>query len=114
VDREHPRPALTADVCVFARDDAGRLRALFVLRGREPFRGRWAFPGGWVVSVAFAGELRWADAATAKGADDADDARWLEIREDAAPPAALEDGREVPLAFDHDEILAAALARLHR
>jgi 8-oxo-dGTP diphosphatase len=45
---EHPKPALTADVCVFSRDLSGKLHALFIQRAREPFRGAWAFPGGFV------------------------------------------------------------------
>ena len=41
------RPALTCDVIVFTILD-GRLQVLLVRRGRPPFRGRWAIPGGFV------------------------------------------------------------------
>jgi len=43
----HPRPAVTADVVVLATFGA-RLRVLLIRRKNEPFRGRWALPGGYV------------------------------------------------------------------
>jgi 8-oxo-dGTP diphosphatase len=45
---DHPKPSLTADVCVFSRDPAGKLHALFIQRKKDPFRGAWALPGGFV------------------------------------------------------------------
>ncbi len=44
---EYPRPALTVDCVVFGLDDDG-LKVLLIQRECEPFRGRWAFPGGFV------------------------------------------------------------------
>lgn len=44
-DRE--RPALTADT-VALREEAGVLQVLLVKRGRPPFQGSWALPGGFV------------------------------------------------------------------
>ena len=44
---DYPRPALTVDVAVF-RGEAGEREVLLVKRGAEPFRGRWALPGGFV------------------------------------------------------------------
>ena len=42
-----PRPALTVDCVVFGLDD-GDLKVLLIQRDLEPFRGRWALPGGFV------------------------------------------------------------------
>jgi 8-oxo-dGTP diphosphatase len=42
-----PRPALTVDCVVFGFDD-GELKVLLIERGLEPFKGRWALPGGFV------------------------------------------------------------------
>ncbi|MFP5263513.1 MAG: NUDIX domain-containing protein [Blastocatellia bacterium] len=44
---EHPRPAVTVDIVLFRRE-AGRVEVLLIKRGRDPFKGRWAFPGGFV------------------------------------------------------------------
>ena len=44
---EYPRPALTVDCVVFGFDD-GELKVLLIERGLEPFKGRWALPGGFV------------------------------------------------------------------
>ncbi|MGA2071540.1 MAG: NUDIX hydrolase [Sedimentisphaerales bacterium] len=42
-----PRPMVTVDAVVFAvTPDATRL--LFIKRGHEPFKGKWAFPGGFI------------------------------------------------------------------
>ena len=44
---EWPRPMVTVDAVVFLV--AGeRARVLLIKRGREPFRGMWALPGGFV------------------------------------------------------------------
>src|SRR5256885_10374417 len=43
----YPRPALTVDCVVFGFD-VGELKVLLIERGGEPFRGRWALPGGFV------------------------------------------------------------------
>jgi len=44
---EYARPALTVDCVVFAVDDA-ELKVMLIQRGRAPFRGHWALPGGFV------------------------------------------------------------------
>ena len=125
---------------VFGFDD-GDLKVLLIERALSPFKGSWALPGGFVrvdetldeaarrelqeeaglqevfleqlytfgkvdrdprervVSVAYYALVKMADFST-KAATDAADARWFPIS-------------KVPkLAFDHAEILAAALARL--
>ena len=44
---DHPRPALTVDVVLFHRSGVD-IEVLLVKRARAPFKGRWAFPGGFV------------------------------------------------------------------
>jgi 8-oxo-dGTP diphosphatase len=44
---KYPRPALTVDCVVFGFDE-GELTVLLIERGLEPFKGRWALPGGFV------------------------------------------------------------------
>lgn len=43
---DYPKPSLTADVVVFAIDEGGAVRALFIRRAHPPFQGSWALPGG--------------------------------------------------------------------
>jgi len=43
----YPRPALTVDCVVFGWKDAA-LHVLLIRRANEPFKGKWAFPGGFV------------------------------------------------------------------
>ncbi len=59
---EHPRPALTVDCVVFGLDEED-LKVMLIRRGGDPFKGRWALPGGFVrvdesVDAAAARELR--------------------------------------------------------
>ena len=44
---KYPRPALTVDCVVFGFDE-GDLKVLLIQRGLEPFKGKWALPGGFV------------------------------------------------------------------
>lgn len=140
---DYPRPAVTVDLVAFTlAGDA--LRTLFVKRKHDPFAGHWALPGGFLeidepVEAAARRELReetgfdvsgpveflgvfgapgrdprgrtisLVHAAVVPGAspevtggDDASEAAWLDPRE-------LHD-----LAFDHDQIVAAALDWLTR
>jgi 8-oxo-dGTP diphosphatase len=43
----YPRAALTVDCVVFGFDE-GEMKVLLIERGLEPFKGRWALPGGFV------------------------------------------------------------------
>lgn len=44
--QEYPRPSLTADVVALLLHPEGRLSVLLIQRGRPPFQGQWAIPGG--------------------------------------------------------------------
>ena len=69
--------------------------------------GTWGDPGrdprGRTVSVVYVAMTP--EIAGVEGADDAADARWW-------PVSVLEPGGDVPLAFDHDRIVAAAVERV--
>lgn len=137
---EYPRAALTVDCVVFGFDE-GALKVLLIRRGIAPFKNRWALPGGFVrpdetledaarreleeetglreiyleqlytfgavdrdprervISVAWFALVRRADHVPA-GATDAAEAAWFMT------------GKVPALAFDHVEILNAALDRL--
>lgn len=75
-------------------------------------------PRGWVVSVAHLALVPEGRLGEAIGGDDAHEARWwsIERRPGESPPFRLTDkGAEAGrLAFDHDEILAMALDRVHQ
>src|SRR5262245_24511303 len=137
---DFPRPAVTADIVVVSQES--RPHVLLIRRGDEPFQGAWALPGGfldpdetladaakrelreeigvtgvdleqlgafgdpgrdprgWTVTVAF---LTRVDRAAVKpqAGDDAAEVKWHSL---AKPPKNL--------AFDHDQVLARARARL--
>ena len=44
---KYPRPALTVDIVVFTLR-ANSLQVLLIQRAGEPYRGKWALPGGFV------------------------------------------------------------------
>ena len=43
---EYPRPAVTADCVVITKEN--KPKVLLIQRGNEPFKGQWAFPGGFM------------------------------------------------------------------
>ena len=43
---EYPRPAVTADCVVITKEKEPKV--LLIQRGHEPFKGYWAFPGGFM------------------------------------------------------------------
>ena len=45
---DYPRPAVTADCVIFGRDENGDLSVLLIERKGEPYKGCWAFPGGFL------------------------------------------------------------------
>ena len=45
---EYPRPAVTTDCVIFGYDVKEGLSVLLIERGIDPFKGCWAFPGGFL------------------------------------------------------------------
>lgn len=43
----YPHPAVTAD-CVIFGYDYNNIKVLLIQRGNEPYKGHWAFPGGFM------------------------------------------------------------------
>lgn len=135
---KYPRPAVTADALVF-RKNTDSVEILLIKRGNPPFEGMWASPGGFMemdetpgeaairelqeetgldnvelfqfhtygdinrdprhrtISIAYAGFLK-NNLSEINGGDDAADARWFNIH------------NLPPLAFDHELIVADAIA----
>lgn len=44
---KYPHPSVTTDCVIFGFDGV-KLKVLLIERGIEPFKGRWAFPGGFI------------------------------------------------------------------
>lgn len=137
---KYPRPAVTTDCVIFTKEE--ETKVLLIQRGNEPYKGCWAFPGGFMnmeetaeecavrelkeetgltvnqiqqigayskvdrdprgrtVSIAY---LAIVDAPTAvSGMDDAAKAAWF-------PLSSLPN-----LAFDHQDIMADAIALFNK
>jgi 8-oxo-dGTP diphosphatase len=137
----YPRPSLTVDCVVFGLDEQNVLKIMLIRRKLPPFEGDWALPGGFirmdeslddaalrelqeetgikdvfleqlytfgttkrdprdrVVTVAYYALVNLSEH-PAQAASDASEVAWFPIN-------------QLPtLAFDHDQILAMAIARL--
>ena len=44
---KYPHPAVTAD-CVIFSDVENNIKVLLIQRGNNPYKGKWAFPGGFM------------------------------------------------------------------
>jgi len=137
---DYPRPGVTADAVVFSIHDE-RLSVLLVRRRFEPWKGRWALPGGFVepnepLRRAAARELEEETGLagvplrllSAAGADRRDPRGWCVgvfywglVRAERVRPAAADDAEDAAfrparsaraLAFDHDRHLSAGIATL--
>lgn len=136
---QYPRPALTVDIALFHRSGT-RVEVLLIKRAREPFKGLWALPGGFVdenesLEDAAARELLeetglhriHLDQIGAFGDPGRDprghtvsvvfaaavDRRIDAHAADDASDAAWHSARRPPqLAFDHQKILRVALKRM--
>lgn len=133
---KYPRPALTADAVVFAKD-GDSIRLLLVERKHDPCKGCWAFPGGFMnmdetTAQAAHRELFEetgikVDAMRLVGAYDKVDrdprgrvitVAYTTIIDHSLPAKGADDAAKAewidirqlpPLAFDHEEILHDAM-----
>lgn len=137
---EFPKPSLTVDCVVFGLDDQA-LKVMLIERGVPPFEGQWALPGGFVrldesLETAALRELQ-EETGIAQvfleqlytfgdvGRDPRDrvitvsyyalinlSEHHIQATTDANAAAWFSAANPPKLAFDHDRILAVALARL--
>lgn len=138
---QYPRPAVTTDCVVFSTDQLGQKYVLLIRRKNEPYKDHWAFPGGFLemtetadqcairelaeetqiivnnvkqigafssvdrdprgrtITIAFVTTLPHME--EPHGSDDAAEAKWFALN------------NLPPLAFDHAEILNAAINTIH-
>ncbi len=135
---EYPRPSVTTD-CVIFGFDGEKLNVLLIERGIEPFKGHWAFPGGFLKmdEAAEEGALRELQEETGMtgayieqfhtfSAPERDPrGRVISIAyyalvpmqevkggDDAAKAQWFPVSEVPPLAFDHDYILRMAMRKL--
>jgi 8-oxo-dGTP diphosphatase len=137
---EYARGALTVDCVVFGFDD-GDLKVLLIQRDQAPFKGKWALPGGFVnvdetIDTAARRELEeetglkdvfleqlytFGDVRRDPRERVVSVAHFALVPLSRHTPRAASDARnalwfgvsDLPsLAFDHDQIVATAIARL--
>ena len=135
----YPHPAVTTDCVIFGYDVSEGLSVLLVQRGLEPYKGRWAFPGGFmkIDEDADTGALRELMEETGLQPDTVEQfgtftqvdrdprervitiayyalVRKADVRggDDAAQARWFPVTQIPPLAFDHDRILRVALGKL--
>ena len=135
---KYPHPAVTTD-CVIFGFDGSELQVLLIERGIEPFKGKWAFPGGFLNMDETAGEGAMRELKEETGLENAYIEQFntysepgrdprervitiahyalVRIQEvkggDDAAKAQWFPIDEVPqLAFDHDKILRDAMRKL--
>lgn len=135
---KYPHPSVTTDCIIFGFDGV-RLNVLLIERGLEPFKGKWAFPGGFmkIDESAEEGALRELEEETglqhvsiqqlqAFTSVDRDPrervitiafyslVKLADVRggDDAARAKWFPLDEIPPLAFDHEHILRVAFSRL--
>ena len=136
---EYPRPAVTADIAIFSPDMS---EVLLIRRGNEPYKDHWALPGGFMEidetleqcairelkeETDITADCLWEVGAFSKVDRDprgrtitvayygfADKSTSIKALDDAAAIAWHKISKLPPLAFDHQEVLAKALAKAER
>lgn len=136
---KYPHPAVTTDCVIFGYDQKEGLSVLLVERGVNPFKGSWAFPGGFMdmdedaetgarrelkeETGLEAGYIKQFGTFTEVNRDPRERVITIayfalvkkeEVKggDDAAAARWFPIGEIPPLAFDHDRILRVALSRL--
>lgn len=135
---DYPRPAVTTDCVVFGLDGQN-LKVLLIERGQEPYKGHWAFPGGFLNMDETAEQCAVRELKEETGLDLHDMKQigaFSDVNRDPrgrvitiafyalTKPAAVQGGDDAaqakwfslkelpPLAFDHDLILCEARMKL--
>ena len=135
---KYPHPAVTTDCVIFGFDDR-ELQVLLIERGIEPFKGKWAFPGGFLKMDETAREGALRELKEETGLENAYIEQfntysdpWRDPRErvitiahyalvriqevkggdDAAKAQWFPIDKVPQLAFDHDKILRDAMRKL--
>jgi 8-oxo-dGTP diphosphatase len=138
---DFPRPALTADIIVFSYN-RGELLVLLIERDHMPFRGKWAFPGGFLEMEETAEECAYRELGEETGLSMGNLEQLITVSKLGRDPRgrtvtvffygfinyasanvrAGDDARKAawfavskmpPLAFDHSEVFPFALKRLN-
>jgi 8-oxo-dGTP diphosphatase len=138
---EYSRPNLAVDCVVFGLDQPNNLKIMLIRRNLPPFKDQWALPGGFVhidesVDAAARRELQeetglqevFLEQLYTFGSVDRDPRERvvtvayyalvnlkehsIQAATDASEAAWFPISHLPPLAFDHDEIIAMAIARL--
>ena len=137
---DYPRPAVSGD-CVIFGFDGEDLNVLLIERGKDPYKGRWTFPGGFLdmdettlqcaerelMEETGIGGLKLVQLGAFSGVDRDPRGRVITIayftvvRISDTNPVAGDDAANAgwfrvkdipPLAFDHDLVMRAAIGRL--
>lgn len=137
---KYPHPAVTADCVVFSQNGS-ELSVLLIERGNDPYKGHWAFPGGFMNMDETAEECARRELKEETGLEvqfvsqigaftkvDRDPRErvisvvfyaWSEMKEvkggdDAHLAQWFPVSKVPPLAFDHDEVLQKALLQIEK
>ncbi len=137
---DYPRPALTTDMIIFTYNK-NNLLVLIIERKYTPFKGRWAFPGGFVDMEETAEECAFRELKEETGLEIGDLSQLITVSTLGRDPrgrtvsvffygfvnyksATVKPGDDAkktqwfpvnkmpPLAFDHSEIIHTALEKL--